>query len=250
MSERVFTISQGLAKKTVQKLRNLNYNATPVNASGSENSWDIEKIWVTKDGRELCDINCETGTISYRNSFDRDEINDILGLIQNIKEQEDIFMKAPHFKMEGVNRYKLLSQYKNVVFAACEISTLDYTNHRVNQFDYVTWELDIGGKGVHAGNYFGDNYAAAKEDFAKRSGLIDGNKLFSETEMLAIYAGVVKLQNIGEISYEQDKVINRIKDKISRVIPEVESKIYQNNPRYDESKELIDEVSEDDEQEI
>ena len=243
-------ISQKIADKIVRLLRKKNYGVSPVNISGEENAWDIDKIWVTKQGRDLCDINCNNGTISYRNSYDRDEINEILELIQNIKEQEDIFMKAPHFKMEGLNRYKLLSLYKNIVFAACEISTLDYTNHRVNQFDYVTWELDNGRKGVHAGNYFGDNYAAAKEDFAKRSGLIDGNKLFSEKEMLAIYAGLVKLQDIGEISGEQEKVINRIKDKISRVIPEVENKIYQNNPRYDESKELIDEVSEDDEQEI
>ncbi len=129
-----------------------------------------EKIYQHK-GRDLCDINCQSRRITYTNSFDRDEISSILELIKNIREQDEVFTKAPFMKGEGLGRYKLLSQYNNVVFAAREVSTLDYNNKKVHQFYYVTWEKDEAVEGVHAGNYFGENYASAREDFAQRSGL-------------------------------------------------------------------------------
>lgn len=229
-------ISQRIAEGIIRDLRSRNLSATAVNVSGYENKWDIEKICVTKEGRDLYDINCVTGTISYRNSYDRDEINEILELIKNFREQEEIFEKAQHIKLEGLERYKLLAEYNNAVLAVSEISTLDYSNHRVNQFDYVTWEKDKGAEGVHTGNYFGDNYEAAKEDFAKRSGLINSKKLFSETEMLTIYAGLVRLQDVNEISCDQEKIINNIKDKISNVVPDIEEQIYQCNPKFEESE--------------
>jgi|GEM_PF-1170164 len=245
-------ISDKVIDKLVRELRNKNYRVSPVNLSGQKDNWDIEKIWVSKAGRDLCDINCVTGNISYKNSYDRDEINEIFELINNFREQEEIFEKAEHIKLEGLERYKLLNEYNNTVLAVCEISTLDSSNHRVNQFSYVTWEKDKGAEGVHSGNYFGDNYEAAKEDFAKRSDLINKSKLFSEMEMMTIYSGLVRLQDLNEISGDQEKIINIIKYKISVFLPEVESKIYENNPKYEENKEFIanDEIIEDDEQEI
>ncbi len=233
------SLSQRVSEMVLRELRNRNYSVLQVNVGGKENDWDIEKIWVTKAGRDLCDINCVTGTISYRNSYDRDEINKILELIKNFREQEEIFEKAQHIKLEGLERYKLLAEYNNTVLAACEISTLDHLNHKITQFEFVTWEKDKGTEGVHAGNYFGENYAAAKEDFAKCSGLINKDNLFSETEMLTIYSGLVRFQDLNEISGDQEKIINDIKDKISNVVPDIEEQIYQDNPKFEESEENL-----------
>ena len=52
------SISQSVAAKLIRELRSRGYGATPVNTKGNENSWDINKIWVTSSNRDLCDINC------------------------------------------------------------------------------------------------------------------------------------------------------------------------------------------------
>lgn len=80
-------------------------------------SIEYEKTWVTKDNRDFCDINCETGTISYRNSCDINEITELLDLIQTIREQEEKFFKTPLMNFAGMDRYKILSQYKIVGIA-------------------------------------------------------------------------------------------------------------------------------------
>ncbi len=229
------SIQQGVAERIIRGLRSKGFGATPVNMSGNENNWDIEKICVTKQGRDLCDINCHTGTISYLNSFDRDEINTILELIKNLREQDELFTKAPFLEVEGGEKYKLLSQYNDVVLAAREVTTLDYNKQKVYQFDYVTWEKDKAVEGVQSGNYFGENYASAREDFAQRSGLINKNKHFSETEMLTIYSGLVKIQEY-DMSWDQEKVIDSIKNKISNVIPDLNEEIFQASPKYIENE--------------
>ncbi len=236
MGEQTNAISKRVAESIIRDLRHKGFGATPVNMSKNENDWDIEKICVTKQGRDLCDINCQTGTISYLNSFDRDEINNILEIVKCIKWEDEVYTKAPHMEIEGLKMYKLLSQYNDVVLAVREVSTLDYNNQKVYQFDYVTWEKDKAVEGVHAGNYFGKNYASAREDFAQRSGLINKDKLFSETEMLTIYSGLVKLQELHNISWDQEKVIDLIKNKISNVIPDVNEEIFQANPKYVENE--------------
>jgi hypothetical protein len=60
--------------------------------------------------------------------------------------------------------------------------------------DFVTWRLDRNGE-REIGYYF-NNYAAAKEDFALRCGLIDRRKLFSETELRLIRSGLAELGDI------------------------------------------------------
>jgi hypothetical protein len=101
--------SQRIAEKLIRTLKSRNYGATPVNVNGNENDWDIEKICVTKQGRDLCDINCQTGTITYMNSFDRNTINDILEIVKSIKWEDEVYRKAPNMKVEGLIRYPRVS---------------------------------------------------------------------------------------------------------------------------------------------
>ncbi len=60
-----------MSEKLVRELRNRDYSAYPISANSDDNNWGIDKIIVTKSGKDICDINCKTGTISYINSFDR-----------------------------------------------------------------------------------------------------------------------------------------------------------------------------------
>ncbi|HEY5586073.1 MAG TPA: hypothetical protein VIK78_16480, partial [Ruminiclostridium sp.] len=212
------------------------------------------------------DINCKNNTIAYKNVGDRSEVETILNVIDNLQEQEGNFLNAPQMKTKGLEKYKLLAQYNNVVLAACDVTSLDSTMHKVESIKYVTWEKDRGGdgNGVHTGHYFDDdNYEDAKEDFAARSGLVSKDKLFSETERIALFAGIVKLESLGENTNDDTKILETIKSKISNLIPDIEEKIYERNPQFQENEkyaeigsevnttqELDEDIQEDYEQEI
>ncbi len=55
---------------------------------------------------------------------------------------------------------------------------------------FVTWKRYYNGSGVCNGGYFLDDYEAAKQDFAIRAGLIEKQRLFSDTQLLDIYQSV------------------------------------------------------------
>ena len=57
--------------------------------------------------------------------------------------------------------------------------------HTEYGFEFVTWDRTFDGKAVCQGKYFED-YAAAKENFAVRSGLVDKDKMFSTEELESI----------------------------------------------------------------
>ncbi len=236
-------IWQDISTKLIYRLKMMGYGATSVNTSGKEGNWETEKICVTKDGRDLCDINCIEGTITYHHTSDQEEIDSIRDLLNDLQEQERIFTEADPMQVEGLKHYKVLAEYNNVILAACESEGMNSSMHRVNSFQYVTWEKDKEGSGVHSGNYFSDNYTGAKENFAVRSGFLRKSKLLSETEMMAIYSGIVKLEDNENNPDGSYKIFKQIKEKIQDIIPNIEARIYRNDPRFIES-EVIEEESE------
>ncbi|WP_024833852.1 hypothetical protein [Ruminiclostridium josui] len=223
-----------ISGKLIYYLRTMGYGAKSVNTSGKEGNWDTEKICVTKDGRDLCDINCIEGTITYHNASEQEEINLIRDLINELEEQELIFNRAEPMKVEGLKHYRVLAEYNNVILAACETEGINSSLHKVNSYQYVTWERDKGGSqmGVHSGIYFSDNYTGAKENFVIRSGFMRKSKLLSETEMMAIYSGIVKLEDFDINNDDSYKIFRQIKEKIQDIIPDIEARIYRNDPRF------------------
>lgn len=230
--EKENSVWRAISTKLIYRLKMMGYGAASVNTSGKEGNWDTEKICVTKDGRDLCDINCIEGTITYYNTSDREEIDLIRDLINDLQEQERIFTRAEPLQVEGLKHYKVLAEYNNVIFAACESESINSSMQRVNSYQYVTWEKDNGGAGVHTGNYFSDNYSGAKENFAIRAGIFRKSKLFSETEMMAIYSGIVKLEDIENTNNGSYKIFKQIKEKIQDIIPDIEARVYRNDSRF------------------
>ncbi len=224
-------VNQAISTKLIYRLRMMGYGATSLNTSGKDNNWDTEKICVTKDGRDLCDINCIEGTITYHNASDQEEIDSIRDIINDLQEQERVFTRAESLQVDGLKHYKVLAEYNNVILAACGSESINTSMQRVNSYQYVTWEKDIGGFGVHSGNYFSDNYTGAKENFAVRAGILRKSKLLSETEMMAIYSGIVKLEDNENNDDGSNKIFKQIKEKIQDIIPDIEARIYRNDPR-------------------
>lgn len=73
------------------------------------------------------------------------------------------------------------------------------------------------------------NKEAAFENFAARSGLVDERKLFTETQMRFLHAGLVKLRiQDGEFSEEDLKEIGQLVDRLENLMPELhrEEKVF------------------------
>jgi hypothetical protein len=106
--------------------------------------------------------------------------------------------------------------------AACELAM---RLRRDGRADFVTWRLDRNG-GRELGHYC-NSYAEAKEDFAVRAGLIDRNRLFTETELTVIRSGLSEYLSLGSESPDgrREDTIESVIDKIDDVIaPEIEER--------------------------
>lgn len=117
---------------------------------------------------------------------------------------------------------KLLSDYDDYVLA----ERISNAGEKVN-IEYITWHKGLRG-GVDLGHYFGDNLQAAKEDFAKRSRLVNEAKLFNSDELAVLYRGLMEYDKSETIDYEDKKLcehLENIRDKLER-IPDVDIEKY------------------------
>ena len=90
-------------------------------------------------------------------------------------------------------------------------------------YEFVTWREN--GDSRETGHYTTD-YAAAKRDFAVRAGLIDRDRLFTETELTVIRSNLSDFLSIDagdHINGDKEQAIQNVIDKIdSVVVPEIE----------------------------
>lgn len=143
-----------------------------------------------------------------------------------VREYLEAIEQAPDFEVEGLkSKYKLIAQFNNTVLAA-RVSDGEHV-------EFVTWDKDS--KGVSAGNYFGNDYTRAKEDFAVRADIINRDKIFSTFELVEIYRCVDDTLGGGyEISDEQEDVLNTIKNKITEVVPDVIGRAVEAQEQFDQ----------------
>ena len=173
----------------------------------------------------------ESGGVSYTpNCSDTDKVKNICGEIVHasrfVREYLETIDQAPDFEVEGLeNKYKLLAQFNNTVLAA-RVNGVDHV-------EFVTWDKDS--RGVSAGNYFGNDYTRAKEDFAVRANIVNRDKIFSTSELVEIYRCIDDTLGGGyEISDEQVDVLNTIKDKITEVVPDVIERAVEAQEQFDQ----------------
>ena len=54
-----------------------------------------------------------------------------------------------------------------------------------------------------------------------------------------MYAGIVKLESMGENTNDDTKIIENIKSKISNIIPDIEEKIYEQKQQFQDNKKYV-----------
>ena len=123
------------------------------------------------------------------------------------------YEKATPLVADGLSeKYRCLAEFGGAVLAA------KYNDEF--GFEFVTWDKTYDGKSVCQGNYFED-YAAAKENFAARSGLIDKDKLFSMEELERIGKCVdFTMRHNGDLNFDDCECLKKLNEKISESLPE------------------------------
>ena len=94
-------------------------------------------------------------------------------------------------------------------------------------FEYVlsTYRKDMEHGGAPIQRQYFYNKEAAFEDFALRSGLVDEKKLFTETELKILHAGLVKLRTEDqELDQDGMESVAALVERIEDIVPELGKK--------------------------
>ena len=168
-------------------------------------------ISVFSDGKEMAKI-FDNGMISAPDGTSGDAYFEIKKIAGTVSEYCSAYEKAAPLKAEGLSgNYRCLSEFNGTVLAA---------KHTEYGFEFVTWDGTYDGKAVCQGNYH-NNYMAAKEDFAVRSGLVDKDKLFSTEELERIGKCVdFTMRHNGDLNFDDCECLKKLNEKISESLPE------------------------------
>lgn len=210
---------------TEEKDRYLRETAIVLAREGFQTSkTDTGKLRVLLDGAPLCEVT-ENGGITYRNE-DINEPERVTAkdmVYENVRITAEYMRQmetAPSLKAEGLeDGYKVLADFNGTVLAGVQ------SKHGVH---FVTWDWAYGHTGVCHGHYFMENYAGAKQDFAVRSGLISKKQLFYEEQLIEIYRCCTDtLQGGFELSCDQEKTIQDVREQIEECLPDIMDRIQQ-----------------------
>lgn len=175
---------------------------------------------IKKDAHQLCTINMHGG-MSYDPDFvHRNGQADVLDQARQIAVETLTYMRqmasAPLLTADGLSGdYRVLAEFDNVVLAGHE-------REGGYGVEFITWERIQNGTGLWQGNYYENNYAAAKQNFATRSGLIPSALLFTPEQMAVIFDAAQNMTTDGFVSNpKQEKLLEQVMEQIEEVVPEV-----------------------------
>ncbi|MCI9507637.1 MAG: hypothetical protein HFF62_13895 [Oscillospiraceae bacterium] len=111
--------------------------------------------------------------------------------------------------------YRVLAEFGNVVLAG-------YERESCYGVEFITWERIQNGTGLWQGNYYENDYAAAKQNFATHSGLLSPALLFTPEQLAVIFDAVQNMTAEGFVSNpKQEKLLEQVMEQIEEVVPEV-----------------------------
>ena len=128
---------------------------------------------------------------------------------------------APQLKASGLDGdYRILADFGGTVLAGTP------SKYGVQ---FVTWDWDYDRTGVVHGHYFMENYDAAKQDFATRSGLIQKEQLFSPEQLTEIYRGCTDSVNedFFELTDKKVELIHSVQQQIEICVPDLDERVCQ-----------------------
>lgn len=190
------------------RLRRMSFEIMPV---------EDQHLSVKWNDNYLCRISGRGSVLYRQEDVDsiraQDALHSVIDTAKMTSEYMAILEHAPQLKASGlVGDYRVLADFGDAVLAG-------HPTERGVQF--VTWSWDWDRKGVHQGNYFYEDYEAAKRDFTVRSGLVQRDALF-ETEQLAEFYHTLKFvrERDETLSFGRDQALAELMEQVGGLLPE------------------------------
>ena len=175
---------------------------------------------IEKDAHRVCNVNTH-GNVSYDpDHVRRNGLEDALDQVRYIADETLAYTKqmaiAPPLAANGLSGdYRLLAEFENIVLAGHE-------REGGYGVEFITWERIRDGTELWQGHYYGNDYAAAKQDFATRSGLLPSGLLFTQEQLAVIFDAAQNMTTLGLVSNpEQEKLLEQIMEQVEEVVPQV-----------------------------
>ena len=130
--------------------------------------------------------------------------------------QKKQMVVAPPLVANGLSGdYRLLAEFDNIVLAGHE-------REGGYGVEFITWERIQNGARLWQGHYYDNDYAAAKQDFATRSGLLPSELLFTQDQLAVIFDAAQHMTALGLVSNPaQEKLLEQIMEQIEDTVPQV-----------------------------
>lgn len=144
-----------------------------------------ELLPVGWDGLPLCRITADGGVRYWQEDVATPEreraCERATDLACTVREYMTLLEQAPPLQAQSLTGdYRLLADFNGAVLAA-------HPTRLGVQF--VTWDWSFDRTGLNQGNYFQENYAGAKQDFAIRAGLISKQQIFNQEQLSVTIRG-------------------------------------------------------------
>ncbi len=186
---------------------------------------------VELEGQRLCRA-AEGGGVRYRQEDTTgDSRGAALGRVTDIAKATAEYMSqmeaAPLLTASGLTGdYRLLAEFNDTVLAGHP------TRYGVQ---FVTWERVQNRTALYQGNYYGPNagvgsYAAAKRDFATRSGLVPHSALFAPEQLTEVYRSIHETLDSGyPITVERERLLEGVAEQIEQTVPNLRERVSLSN---------------------
>ncbi len=182
---------------------------------GMETTIDNGDLTVLYKGEPICTV-IPTWAVLYEQISMQDEtteylINKTIDAARTVREYTSLMEQAPNIcSISGNSDYKLLAEFNGFILGGKDTSL---------GYQFTTWERDASGKGYTDGHYF-DDYPTAKENFSVRSGLVNQDRLFSETEMTLLYRIMRDaLCYDNSLSFSDEQEIDKLTERLEHLYP-------------------------------
>lgn len=175
------------------------------------------KLELSHDNKYLCRIQ-ENGTIFYRESA-RELLEGFHKKAKEARYYVTAVAENPPLIAEGLGEgYVLLCDHGDTVLAGKDMGKHGY--------QFITWDWTYEKTGLMHGRYYQNNYIAAKEDFAFRSGLVRDCHQYSVEQAHAMH-GAISLVLDRHLCQTTDEWnhLRECQEKLETMYPELDERI-------------------------
>ena len=182
-----------------------------------------DSLPVEYQGRRLCRINDQSNVFYHQEEVKLPEREQALAKVTDmagtVLEYMSHLEHAPTIQAMGLSEaYQSLAEFNGTVLAGRQTE---------KGAKFVTWDWDFDRRGLNQGHYYEEDYAAAKRDFAIRSGLIPDERQFTPEQLIEIFQQCSYICFSCSLPPEQERVIGEIQQRIQELVPDFEKRILQ-----------------------